>query len=100
MSNSTGGGGAAATSLLTTSNPQFVVYAICVTLLGLKMTFIAWHTVYYMVMYEKGMRNPEDLIKGPCNNDPKPEDLKPFEPTERQRRSELFKRVRLLSELF
>lgn len=33
-----------------------------------------------------GMRNPEDLIEGPCNPKSDPDQLKPYEPTERQRR--------------
>ena len=40
---------------------QFVAFACSLLLLSLKMTFIAWHTVYFMVMHEKGMRNKEDL---------------------------------------
>ena len=41
--------------------PQFVAFSCSLLLLSLKMTFIAWHTVYFMVRYEKGMRNKEDL---------------------------------------
>ena len=32
------------------------------------------------------MRNPEDLIQGPLNPKPDPEQLKPYEPAEKQRR--------------
>uniref|UniRef100_A0A6U3RFV1 Microsomal glutathione S-transferase 1 n=1 Tax=Ditylum brightwellii TaxID=49249 RepID=A0A6U3RFV1_9STRA len=74
-------------SLLTTENPVFVSYALCVTVLSIKMSFIAWNTVYHMVNSGgKGIRNPEDLIAGPCNPEPHPDDLKPYPPTERQRR--------------
>eukprot|EP00957_Ditylum_brightwellii_P134304 10239299-Ditylum_brightwellii.AAC.1 len=70
-------------SLLTTENPVFVSYALCVTVLSIKMSFIAWNTVYHMVNSGgKGIRNPEDLIAGPCNPEPHPDDLKPYPPTE------------------
>jgi hypothetical protein len=32
------------------------------------------------------MRNPEDLLSGPCNPKPHPDQLKVYEPAERQRR--------------
>ena len=32
------------------------------------------------------MRNPEDLLEGPCNPKSNPQQLLPYEPTERQRR--------------
>uniref|UniRef100_A0A7S2H374 Microsomal glutathione S-transferase 1 n=1 Tax=Helicotheca tamesis TaxID=374047 RepID=A0A7S2H374_9STRA len=74
-------------NLLTTENPVFVTYALCVTILSLKMSLIAWHTVYHMVVSGgKGVRNPEDLLEGPCNPKPHPDDLKPYPPAERQRR--------------
>ena len=34
----------------------------------------------------KGVRNQEDLLQGPCNPNPSPDQLKPYEPAEKQRR--------------
>jgi hypothetical protein len=69
------------------SNELFLSYAKCVTILSLKMSVTAWTTVYHMVTTGgKGVRNPEDLIAGPCNPNPHPDQLKPYEPAEKQRR--------------
>mmetsp|Transcript_14916 Transcript_14916/g.43036 ORF Transcript_14916/g.43036 Transcript_14916/m.43036 type:complete len:152 (-) Transcript_14916:197-652(-) len=69
------------------SNPVFIDYAKCAVVLSLKMSFTAWTTVYHMVSSGgHGMRNPEDLIPGPCSPNPKKEMLEPYEPTEKQRR--------------
>ena len=75
------------TSLLR-SDPLFAAYAQCVLALCLKMTFVAWTTVYLMISNDgRGMKNQEDLLRGPCNPHPKPDvQMQPFEPTERQRR--------------
>ena len=51
------------------------------------MSFTAWTTVYHMLVSGgMGMRNPEDLLEGPCNPKPSPDQLKPYEPAEKQRR--------------
>ena len=68
-------------------SPLFHAYAKCVVVLSVKMSVTAWTTVYHMVTSGgKGVRNPEDLIPGPCNPKPDPSQLKPYEPAERQRR--------------
>lgn len=68
-------------------SPVFIAYAKCVVTLSVKMSFTAWTTVCIMMGSDgKGMRNPEDLIKGPANPKPDPEQLKPYEPAEKQRR--------------
>ena len=68
-------------------NPIFVAYGKCVIVLGIQMSFVAWTTVYLMLSNDgRGMRNVEDLMKGPCNPNPNPNQLKPFEPTDKQRR--------------
>ena len=51
------------------------------------MSATAWTTVFHMVSSGgKGVRNPEDLIEGPCNPKPDPTQLIPYEPAEKQRR--------------
>ena len=65
----------------------FIAYAKCVVVLGLKMTLTAWTTVYHMIASGgNGIRNPEDLLQGPCNPHPHPDQLQPYEPAEKQRR--------------
>uniref|UniRef100_A0A7S1ZIV5 Microsomal glutathione S-transferase 1 n=1 Tax=Trieres chinensis TaxID=1514140 RepID=A0A7S1ZIV5_TRICV len=77
----------ASADLLTLSNDVFRTYAACVTLLSLKMTVTAWHTVARMISSGGyGMRNPEDLIAGPATPQPKADMIRPYEPTERLRR--------------
>lgn len=68
------------------SNPLFRSYAACVTALSLKMSFTAWTTVVLMLSGLKGMRNPEDTRKTISNPNPSPDQIKPWEPTEKQRR--------------
>ena len=62
-------------------------YIYLLAVLGVKMSFTAWTTVYHMVTSGgKGVRNPDDLLQGPCNPSPSPDQLKPYEPAEKQRR--------------
>ena len=69
------------------NSPVFIAYAKCVVVLAVKMSFTAWTTVYFMFSSGwKGMRNPEDLLQGLFNLKPHPDQLKPYEPTEKQRR--------------
>ena len=69
------------------SNPIFIGYCKCVIILSLQMSFVAWTTVYLILSNNgKGIRNQEDLIQGPANPNPHPNQLLPFEPTEKQRR--------------
>src|SRR6056300_64452 len=42
--------------------------------------------IFYVYTIGSGVRNPEDLIAGPCNPKPNPDQLKPYEPAEKQRR--------------
>ena len=45
---------------LSLSNPVFRTYVLCVAALSLKMSFLAWQTVYRMISSGGyGMRNPE-----------------------------------------
>lgn len=68
-------------------SPVFIAYAKCVVILAVKMSFTAWTTVAIMISSDgKGMRNQEDLLKGPANPNPNPDQLKPYEPAEKQRR--------------
>eukprot|EP00164_Ancoracysta_twista_P006193 GFYU01008583.1.p1 GENE.GFYU01008583.1~~GFYU01008583.1.p1 ORF type:complete len:171 (-),score=30.18 GFYU01008583.1:199-663(-) len=74
-------------TVLSLNNPVFKTYALCVVILALKQTVIAWHTVANMLRYGRGNRAPEDVNKGMCNPDPKGKvQLEPFEPTDRLRR--------------
>ena len=73
--------------LLSLSNPLFKNYVVCVTLLSLKMTAIAWHTVSRMTLSGLGNRSPEDVNKGWANPNPKGKrQLEKYEPTDRLRR--------------
>ena len=78
---------AATPAVLSLDNPLFKTYAICVTVLALKMTAIAWHTVLRMMSSGRGNRAPEDVNKGFANPTPKGKvQLEPYEPTDRLRR--------------
>ena len=74
-------------TVLSLSNPLFKAYTVCTTMLALKMTAIAWHTVAAMLYYGRGNRAPEDVNKGWTNPKPKGKiQLGAFEPTDRLRR--------------
>jgi glutathione S-transferase len=72
--------------VLSLSNPVFAAYAVCASLLVLKMAMMSWLTVYRMLRINGGMRNPEDANRGLANPRPRPGQLDPIDYVERIRR--------------
>lgn len=72
--------------VLSLSNPVFAAYAVCASLLVLKMATMSWLTVYRMLRINGGMRNPEDANRGLANPRPRPGQLDPVDYVERIRR--------------
>jgi hypothetical protein len=70
-------------------NPVFAAYAIAAAIMVLKVMGQGWMTVYRMAKSEAGLLNPEDLIPGPFNRNPAPEQLQPNDYVERSRRMHL-----------
>ena len=70
-------------------NPVFVTYVIAAAIMVLKVMGQGWMTVYRMAKSEAGLLNPEDLIPGPFNRNPTPEQLQPNDYVERSRRMHL-----------
>jgi glutathione S-transferase len=70
-------------------NPVFVAYMIAAAIMILKLMGQGWMTVYRMMTIEAGFLNPEDLLAGPVNRNPHPEQLEPNDYVERSRRMNL-----------
>lgn len=68
------------------ANPTFTAYAIAAAIMILKLMGQGWMTVYWMIKTDGGLMNPEDLLPGPANTHPRPEQLAPNERVERSRR--------------
>lgn len=73
-------------SAYTIQNPVFAVYMIAASIMILKLMGQAWMTVYRMLKSDVGLVNPEDLIAGPINRNPRPEQLEFNEYVDRSRR--------------
>ncbi len=73
-------------SELTLQNPVFASYAIAAALMILKLMAQGWITVARMVRTDAGLLNPEDLLPGPANRNPRAEQLAPNDHVERSRR--------------
>jgi glutathione S-transferase len=71
---------------LSFENPLFATYVVAATLMILKVTAMAWLTVWRMTREKGGFRSPEDLKKTPLNPQPNPAQLGPNERVERVRR--------------
>jgi glutathione S-transferase len=67
-------------------NPVFVSYAVAGALMVLKLMGQGWMTVLRMMRSEAGLLNPEDLLPGPANRHPHPDQLAPNDYVERSRR--------------
>ncbi len=73
-------------SEFTLKNPVFAAYAIAAALMILKLMAQGWITVARMVRTDAGLLNPEDLLPGPANRNPRPDQLAPNDHVERSRR--------------
>jgi glutathione S-transferase len=73
-------------SLLSMENPVFVTYVIAAAIMILKLMGQGWVTVFRMIKADAGLLNPEDLLPGPANRNPRPEQLEPNDYVERSRR--------------
>lgn len=67
-------------------NPVFLVYMIAASIMILKLMGQAWMTVYRMIKSDSGLLNPEDLIAGPVNRNPRPDQLELNDYVDRSRR--------------
>lgn len=67
-------------------NPVFLVYMIAAALMILKLMVQGWMTVYRMIKSDSGLLNPEDLMPGPANRNPHPQQLQLSEYVDRSRR--------------
>jgi glutathione S-transferase len=67
-------------------NPVFATYLVAAALMVLKLMLQGWITVARMVGSDAGLMNPEDLLPGPANRNPRPEQLAPNDSVERSRR--------------
>lgn len=68
------------------TNPVFAGFLVAGGLMILKLMLQGWITVYRMIRADAGLLNPEDLLPGPANRDPRPEQLEPNDYVERSRR--------------
>jgi glutathione S-transferase len=68
------------------NNPVFVSYLIAASLMILKMMMQGWITVFRMIRSDAGLLNTEDLLPGPANRNPRPEQLGLNDYVERSRR--------------
>jgi hypothetical protein len=68
------------------SNPVFVSYLIAASIMILKLMGQGWMTVFRMIRSDAGLLNPEDLLPGPANPNPRPEQLASNDYVERSRR--------------
>lgn len=73
-------------SLLTLDNPVFVAYVIAAAIMILKLMGQGWITVMRMMKVDAGLLNPEDLLPGPANRNPRPEQLELNDYVDRSRR--------------
>ncbi len=71
---------------LSMENPVFVSYMIAASIMILKLMGQGWMTVFRMLKSDAGMLNPEDLLPGPANRNPRPEQLLANDYVERSRR--------------
>lgn len=71
---------------LSMENPVFVSYVIAAAIMILKLMGQGWMTVFRMMRADAGLLNPEDLLAGPANRNPRPEQLHPNDYVERSRR--------------
>jgi glutathione S-transferase len=71
---------------LSMENPVFVSYVIAAAIMILKLMGQGWMTVFRMVKSDGGLLNSEDLLPGPANRNPRPEQLLADEYVERSRR--------------
>lgn len=71
---------------LTMENPVFVTYVIAAAIMILKLMGQGWMTVVRMIRSDAGLLNQEDLLAGPANRNPRPEQLEPNDYVERSRR--------------
>jgi uncharacterized MAPEG superfamily protein len=67
-------------------NPVFLVYMIAAAIMILKLMIQGWMTVYRMIKSDSGLLNPEDLVPGPANRNPRPQQLELDEYVDRSRR--------------
>jgi glutathione S-transferase len=73
-------------SMLAMENPVFGSYVIAAAIMILKLMGQGWMTVFRMTRADAGLLNPEDLLPGPANRAPRPEQLQPNDYVERSRR--------------
>lgn len=73
-------------SLFDLSNPVFAAYAAAASILILKMSAMAWLTVYRMMKSRSGFRSPEDAKPGLLNPEPRTGQLERDEYVDRIRR--------------
>lgn len=71
---------------LSLQNPVFATYALASSILVLKVTSMAWLTVYRMMKVRSGWAAPEDLARSPLDPNPDPSQLEKNEYVERIRR--------------
>ena len=71
---------------LSMGNPVFVSYVIAASIMILKLMGQGWMTVFRMLKSDAGLLNPEDLLAGPANRNPRPEQLQANDYVERSRR--------------
>lgn len=73
-------------NILTLENPVFATYVIAAAIMILKLMGQGWMTVFRMIRSDSGLLNQEDLLPGPANRNPRPEQLEPNDYVERSRR--------------
>jgi glutathione S-transferase len=73
-------------SLYSMQNPVFAAYAIAASIMILKVMGQGWVTVYRMLKIRSGFASPEDLLAGPINPKPHPEQLELNDYVDRSRR--------------
>ena len=71
---------------LSMENPVFLSYMVAASIMILKLMGQGWMTVFRMLKSDAGMLNPEDLLPGPANRNPRPEQLLANDYVERSRR--------------
>src|SRR5262245_21866770 len=67
-------------------NPLFVSYTICAAIMILKIVGQGYMTVWRMLKSGMGLLNPEDLLPGPGNRKPNPQQLELNDYVDRSRR--------------
>ena len=71
---------------LSMENPVFISYMVAASIMILKLMGQGWMTVFRMLRSDAGLLNPEDLLPGPANRNPRPEQLLANDYVERSRR--------------